>query len=277
MKDIFKNIWIKRAVSVFCLIYTAVVVILTIATFLYRLEVNEGAQAAFFTVYFILSALFLVFMLYSKDVILTRINGMILLPIVFFLVLFNMGNVIVFIPPLIVAVVMFFCSRAPEKLKVLLGTIYLMLYIIGIFAYFVLNMLLKSSAVETRLDANLTPDNDVYALYDMNYVLSITNEGNSISPDGKMQFYICDVENKEDGQVIVYVEPYGEDKHFNFFTLRQKGIRRKVRFSTGRGQIPEVFWSDNNILTCKMPDDDDYKNSMIILPKKNYFEFIGVY
>lgn len=277
MKDIFKNIWIKRAVSVFCLIYTAVVVIMTIATFLYRLEVNEGAQAAFFTVYFIISALFLVFMLYSKDIILTRINGLILLPIVFFLVLFNMGNIIIFVPPLIVAIVMFFCSRAPEKLKVLLGTIYLMMYIIGIFAYFVLNTLLSSSAVETRLDANLSPDNEVYSLYDMNYVMTITNEGNTISPDGTMQFYICDVENKEDGQVIIYVEPYGEDKHFNFFTLKQKGIRRKVKFYNGRGVIPEVFWSDNNTLTYKMPDSTEYRNSLIILPEKNYFEFIGVY
>lgn len=277
MKDIFKNIWIKRAVSVFCLIYTAVVVIMTIATFLYRLEVNEGAQAAFFTVYFIISALFLVFMLYSKEIILTRINGLILLPIVFFLVLFNMGNIIIFVPPLIVAIVMFFCSRAPEKLKVLLGTIYLMMYIIGIFAYFVLNTLLSSSAVETRLDANLSPDNEVYSLYDMNYVMTITNEGNTISPDGTMQFYICDVENKEDGQVIIYVEPYGEDKHFNFFTLKQKGIRRKVKFYNGRGVIPEVFWSDNNTLTYKMPDSQEYRNSLIILPEKNYFEFIGVY
>lgn len=277
MKDIFKNIWIKRAVSVFCLIYTAVVVILTVATFLYRMEVNEGAQAAFFTVYFIISALFLVFMLYSKEIILTRINGMLLTPIVFFLVLFNMGNIIIFVPPLIVAIVMFFCSRVPEKLKVLLGTIYLMMYIIGIFAYFVLNTLLSSSAVETRLDANLSPDSDVYSLYDMNYVLSITNEGNTISPDGKMQFYICDVENKEDGQVIIYVEPYGEDKYFNFFTLRQKGIRRKVKFFSGRGEIPEVFWSDNNVLTYRMPDSTEYRNSLIILPEKNYFEFIGVY
>lgn len=277
MKDILNNVWVKRAVSVFCLIYTAMLILLTIATFLYRLEVNEGAAAAFFTVYFIISALFLVFLLYSKDVLLTRINGMLMLPIVFFLVLFNMGNVIIFVPPLIVAIVMFFYCRVPEKLKILLGTIYLMMYIIGIFAYFVLNMLLSSSAVETKLDESLSPDSDVYALYDMNHVLAVTSEANTISPEGTMRFYICDVQNKEDGQVIIYVEPYGEDKYFKFFTLRQKGIRRKVKFFSGRGEIPEVFWSDNNTLTYKMPDSTEYRNSYIILPEKNYFEFIGVY
>lgn len=277
MKDIFNNVWVKRGVAVFNLIYTAMITILTIATFLYKLEINDGAEAAFFTVYFIISALFLAFMLYSKDTVITRINGMLLLPIVFFLVLFNMGNVIIFVPPLIVAIIMFFYCRVPEKLKVLLGTIYLLMYIVGIFAYFVLNMLLGSSAVETKLDAELSPNSDVYAMYDMDYVLSITNDANTISPDGKMKFYICDVRNKQDGQVIIYVEPYGEDKHFNFFTLKQKGIRRKVKFYPGRGEIPEVFWTDNNTLTYKMPDSTEYRNSYIILPEKNYFEFIGVY
>lgn len=277
MKDIFKNVWVKRAVAVFSLIYTAIIVMLTLATFLYRLEVNEGSEAVFFTVYFMISAIFLVFMLYSKETVITRINGMIQLPIVFFLVLFNMNNVIIFVPPLIVAIIMFFYCRIPEKLKVLLGTVYLMIYIVGIFAFFILNMLLGSSAVETRLTGDLTIDDPVYSLYDMDYVSSITNPANTISPDGKMQFYICDVQNKEDGQVIIYVEPYGEDKHYNFFTLRQKGIKRKVKFYNGRGIIPEVFWTDNNVLTYRMPDEDDYDNSQIILPEKNYFEFLGVY
>lgn len=277
MKDIFKNVWVKRGVAVFSLIYTAIIVMLTLATFLYRLEVNEGAEAVFFTVYFMISAIFLVFMLYSKETVITRINGMIQLPIVFFLVLFNMNNVIIFVPPLIVAIIMFFYCRIPEKLKVLLGTVYLMIYIVGIFAFFILNMLLGSSAVETRLTGDLTIDDPVYSLYDMDYVSSITNPANTISPDGKMQFYICDVQNKEDGQVIIYVEPYGEDKHYNFFTLRQKGIKRKVKFYSGRGIIPEVFWTDNNVLTYRMPDEDDYDNSQIILPEKNYFEFLGVY
>ncbi len=277
MKDIFKNVWVKRGVAIFSLIYTAVVIMLTLATFFYRLEVNEGSEAAFFTIYFMLSAIFLVFMLYSKDTVITRINGILLLPIVFFLVLFNMNNVIIFVPPLIVAIIMFFYCRIPEKLKVLLGTVYLMMYIVGIFAFFILNMLLGSSAVETRLTGDLSEDDPVYSLYDMEYVSTITNPANTVSPDGKMQFYICDVQNKEDGQVIIYVEPYGEDKYYNFFTLRQKGIKRKVKFYKGRGIVPEVFWTDNNVLTYRMPDSSDYDNSQIILPGKNYFEFLGVY
>lgn len=277
MKDILKNIWVRRALAVFNLIYVAVVVIMTIATFLYELEVKPGAQGAFFTVYFILSALFLIFMLYTKDLIVTKISGMLLLFVVFFLVIFNMSNVIIFVPPLIVAIVMFFYVETPVNFKVLMGTIYIMMYVLGIFAYFIFNMLFGSSAVETVLNSDLSAGDPVYALYDMSHVNEITVKSNTISPDGTMEFYICDVQNKEDGQVIIYVVPHGEDKNFRFFTLKQKGVKRKVKFFYGRGEVPEVFWSGSNILTYKMPDDTEYTNSYVTLPKKNYFEFIGVY
>lgn len=277
MKDILKNIWVRRALAVFNLIYVAVVVIMTIATFLYELEVKPGAQGAFFTVYFILSALFLIFMLYTKDLLVTKISGMLLLFVVFFLVIFNMNNVIIFVPPLIVAIVMFFYVETPVNFKVLMGTIYIMMYVLGIFAYFIFNMLFGSSAIETILNSELSTGDPVYALYDMNHVNEITVKSNTISPDGTMEFYICDVQNKEDGQVIIYVVPHGEDKNFRFFTLKQKGVKRKVKFFYGRGEVPEVFWSGSNILTYKMPDDTEYTNSYVTLPKKNYFEFIGVY
>ncbi len=277
MKDILNNIWLKRALAVFNLIYVAVIVLLTIATFLYKFEINEGAQSAFFTVYFILSALFLVFMLFTKDIIITRISSMLLLPIVFFLVLFNMNNIIIFVPPLIVAIVMFFYTSAPANLKVLLGTIYIMMYVLGIFAYFIANLLFgSSSTVETVLNADLSPADPVYAAYDMNYVMAMTSDGKTVSPDGNLEFYICDVQNKEEGQVIIYVIPHGQDKTFNFFTLKQKGIKRKVKFFYGRGKVPEVYWSGSNILTFKMEDDEGYTNSYVVMPDKNYFEFLGI-
>lgn len=277
MKDILKNIWVRRGLAVFNLIYVAVVVILTIATFLYELEVKPGAQGAFFAVYFILSALFLIFMLYTKDILVTRISGMLLLFVVFFLVVFNMNNVIIFVPPLIVALVMFFYVEVPVNFKVLMGTIYIMMYVLGIFAYFIFNMLFGSSAVETVLNSELRSDDPVYAMYDMAYINQMTDKSKTVSPDGTMEFYICDVQNKEDGQVIIYVVPHGQDKSFRFFTLKQKGIKRKVKFFYGRGEVPEVCWSGNDVLTYKMPQDTDYTNSIVRLPKKNYFEFIGVY
>lgn len=277
MKDILKNIWVKRGLAVFNLLYIAEVVLLTLATFYYDLEIKQGAQGAFFTVHFILSALFLMFMLYTKDMILTKITGLMLLPIVFFLVIFNMHNIIIFVPPLIVAIIMFFYISVHENIKVLLGTIYIMMYVLGIFAYFIFNMLFGSSAIETVLDGNLSPDDPVYAMYDMNYITQLTANDNTVSPDGTMEFYICDVQNKEDGQVIIYVVPHGQDKSFRFFTLKQKGIKRKVKFFYGRGKVPEVYWSGSNTLTYKMPGETEETNSYVVLPEKNYLEFIGVY
>lgn len=260
----------------FNLAYVAVVLILTVATFSYTLEIKSGAEVAFFTVYFVVSALFLTLMLLTRNEIVTKIIGLSLIPIVFFLIIFNMNNVIIFVPPLIVAILIFFYCSIHENVKVIFGTIFLLLYVIGIFSYFIMNMLFSTSKIETRLDANLSPDNEVYSLYDMSYVAAVTSDSNTISPDGKLQFYICDIQDKENGKVEINVVPYGDDKYFKFFTLKQKGIKKTVKFYTGRGKIPEVYWSDNNVLKYKMPNEADYKSSDIKLPDKNYFGFLGI-
>ena len=49
MKDVLSNIWVKRCVSIFNVAYFAVIVLLTYATFLYKLEFAEGMQASFFS------------------------------------------------------------------------------------------------------------------------------------------------------------------------------------------------------------------------------------
>lgn len=52
-----------------------------------------------------------------------------------------MGDWILIVPPFIVAIIMFFAAGTNETVKVIMGTIYLLLYVLGIVAYFVLNIL----------------------------------------------------------------------------------------------------------------------------------------
>lgn len=47
MKEFFSNIWVKRSVSVFCIVYAAVIALLAYATFLYNLEFAEGMETPF--------------------------------------------------------------------------------------------------------------------------------------------------------------------------------------------------------------------------------------
>ena len=51
MKEFFENVWVKRSMSIFCLIYVVFIGFLTYATFLYELVFAKGMEPAFFTIY----------------------------------------------------------------------------------------------------------------------------------------------------------------------------------------------------------------------------------
>lgn len=84
MKDVLSNIWVKRCVSIFNVAYFAVIVLLTYATFLYKLEFAEGMQASFFLIYTFASLVFLILMLYTRNQPITKLLSVLMLPVVVF-------------------------------------------------------------------------------------------------------------------------------------------------------------------------------------------------
>lgn len=287
MKDFLSNIWVKRCVAVFNVAYLALVVLLTVATFLYKLEFAEGKQAGFLVIYAGASIVFMVLMIYTRYQPLTKLISVLLLPIVFFMILFNMGQWILIIPPFAVAVVMFFAAGTNETVKVIMGTIYLLLYVLGLVAYFILNMLFGGSAVETRLDMSLDPSSNVYKIYSsqLDKLAEVTADENTISPDGKYQFYLVDVKDSDKGAVKIYVVPYGRDIELQFFTLKVKGIRKTIASTGTRGVVPSVGWSTkteddgNTYLTVqyRLSDQDKLRETSVKeMPPQEYLEFLGI-
>lgn len=274
MNRILSNVWVKRLISVFNLLYIAVLVLLSYSTFLYDLEIHENSKALFFTVYVLASVIFLVLMIFTREQLATKISAFVLLPLVLTIIMFNMGNWILIVPPFAVAAVIFFVAKNNETAKVIMGTFYLLLYVLGIVMVYVFSTF--NTAAETNLDANLSPDSNVYKVYDMEQVLAQVSDENAISPDGTLRFYLYDVQDNNKGELKLIVEPYGQDKVMKFFTLKQKGIRRVVYRFEGRGEIPEIRWVDDSTIQYKLSGDEDYKTSTVILPEKNYFEFLGI-
>lgn len=274
MIEIINNPWVKKLISAFNIIYVIVLALLAYSTFMYDLEIHQNSKGPFFTVYFMASLIFLVLMIFTRKELLTEIIAFFLLPLVFALIIFNMGNWILIIPPFLVALTIFFVCDTNETVKVIFGTIYLLMYVLGIVAMYVFSNF--NTAVETRLDEDLSPDSAVYQLYDMPAVLEQVKDSNSISPDGKLKFYLYDVQDNNKGELKLIVEPYGQDKVMKFFTLRQKGIRRIVYRFEGRGEIPEISWKDETTVQYKLPDSDEYRESYVQLPEKDYFEFLGL-
>ena len=291
MKDFFSNPWVKRAVSVFNLAYFAVICMFTLATFIYKLEFAKGKEVTFFVIYFIASITFMGLMIYSRREIVTRLISVSLLPVCFCLVLFNWGDWILIIPPFIVALVMFFASGVHETTKVILGTIYLLLYVLGLVGFLVLRMLFGGSSVVTTLDTTLPNNPEVYELYKGDQFTKLVDpengvarEENLISPDGKYKIVLYDVQDNDKGRIKICVVPYGQDIELKFFTLKQKGIEKTVSNKGTRGTIPETGWEVD-------PKTGRYRVYYILspgavrkyatvnennMPKKNYFEFLGI-
>ena len=282
MKDFLSNMWVKRAVGVFNLVYFAVIGLLTGATFLRELVFTEGQEQSFFTVYVAASVIFLVLMIYSREVFVTRLISVLMPFVCFCLLLFNMYDWILVIPPLVVALIMFFVAGTHETVKVVMGTIFLLMYVLGLVAYFVFNLLLGGTSVQTELNANLDRDSDVFGVYRDQFtkICDVTRDENVLSPDGKYRIIIYDVQNSDKGGVNICVVPNGEDIELRFFTLKKKGIRKTISNKGIRGTVPDVGWTEEDgklyVMYRLAPESELKKTSVTQMPKQQYLEFLGI-
>ncbi|MBQ8966220.1 hypothetical protein [Ruminococcus sp.] len=283
MKDFLSNVWVKRAVGVFNLVYFAVITLLTVATFLYDLEFTEGQEQSFFTVYVASSVIFLILMIYSRDIFVTKLVSVLMLLVVFCLLLFNMYDWILVIPPLVVALIMFFVAGTHETVKVVMGTIYLLMYVLGLVAYFVFNLLFGGTSTLTELNADMDRKSEVYSLYKDQFtkVCDVTRDKNALSDDGNYRIILYDVQNSDKGGVYICVVPNGDDIQLKFFTLKQKGIKKTISNKGIRGTVPDVGWSREEdgtlvVLYRLSPESELKKTSVTVMPDKQYFEFLGI-
>lgn len=274
MNNILQNRWIKLGVSFFCLIYGVLLTALAYATFLYELVFNS--KSAFVVLYIILNALFLVLMLFSRKQILTRLQSLVLPLIVFALLVFNFGDWIIFIPAFIVALVMFFASGAGDNTKTVFGTIYIVMYVVGMVAFILVRTYMGNNSVVTELTNQTDYSSIVFEKYDTKKLDELSLY--TVSPDGRYRFFLVDEQDNNAGRVKLYVEPNDADKKYKFFTLKEKGRERTIYTYNTRGVIPSVTWvlnpdSGNYDIRYQFADEQ-IKTSRIIMPDKQYFDFL---
>lgn len=271
MKDILKNKWIKLVASVISGVYAYFIIWFAVNSFLYRCVVTNIVEFGFF--YIIMNLAFLAVMLYSRKQIITTIVSLLLLPFVFFILIMNLNNLIVFIPAFIVCVIMFFACKSNGSIKTLLGTVYLLLYILGVIAFLVVRLLFGSSVDETKLDNDALKNNEIKALYSEDTINRLTND--YVSSDGKYRFYAVDVEDKALGRVDVFVEVADSDKIYSSFSFLNASCKRKISYHSGRGDesVPQLKWVSNDTIQYQYPNDE-VKTTKIQEIKKDYFWFL---
>ncbi len=276
-KTPISNKYIRFGISCFNVLYLILIAALTVWSFLY--EIVFTSPTGFYVFYIILSIIFGALMLLTKNQVFTRIISMSILFPTFFLTLFNFDSPILFVPPLIVGVIMFFACGASDLSKVILGSIYVLMFVVGIAGYNIISTLFGGSAIETRLDASVT-DTEITSLYDMDKIADLNAK--SVSPDGKYRYYILDVQDNDRGKVIIVVEPNDLDIHYMFFDLIEAGYTSRIAKYPTRGVTPDIEWvlddeSDRYMLRYRFGEGTEWKTSTINIPSsKNYLRFLNV-
>lgn len=282
-KHIISNGFARFCISFFNCLYLVLILVLSIWTFLYRIEFTSPTGFAVF--YIFLNIVFCALMILTKDQILTRIVSLSVLAPVFLLTVINLTRPVLFVPPLIVGILMFFICGAGDTSKVVLGSIYILLFIIGIVGYNIVSTLFSGSIIETRLDYNIS-DPEITAVYDMEKINRLVL--NSVSPDGKYRYYILDVQDNDRGKVIIVVEPNDMDVKHRFFTLVEAGYTSRIAKYQARGITPDIEWIPNNEYTessenaryklrYRFGEGTEWKTSTINIPnKKNYLQFMNL-
>ncbi len=292
-KRIINNKYIRFGISCFNLLYLILICVLTMWTFLYKISFTN--EKAFIGIYIVLNSIFLVLMILTRDQIITRFISTIMLLPVFVLMLFNLDNLWMFIPPIAVGVLMFFICTAGDTVKVIMGSMYLLLFVVGLVGYMILTTLFGGSAIETVLSSDIT-DPEVVSAYDMNKI-SLLN-ANNVSPDGQYRYYILDVQDNDRGKVIIVVEPNYLDVNYRFFKLIEEGYTSRIAKYSVRGVTPDIEWvlndeygdgavktdADGNEvkiakykLRYRFGEGSEWKTSTINIPKKkNYLKFMNL-
>ena len=137
---VFKNIWLKRGVAVLCWGYTGMLIWLAWLNGAFFLEYEN--PTSLFVLYVFMNIAALGLLIYTRRQVITQINVLILPPIVFATFLLAFGNWYMIIPPLVVIIAMFFICTANETLKTVLGTMYLLMYVVGGAAYVTITLLM---------------------------------------------------------------------------------------------------------------------------------------
>ncbi len=183
--------------------YLVGVIWLAVYCLLYRLEIPQAMQSAFCLRLSLICAGFAAVMIFTRRQIITRICILAAMPFYFPIFLFNTEYKVLMIPLGLLAVVTFFANGAKEGTKTILGTVYLMFYVLGAFCYLNVVDLMKTSSVETVTEAG-------------------------ISPSGTYRYEIIEVQDKAGGNTYVSMEPNTYDIEYPHCTWYAMGYDKRI-------------------------------------------------
>ncbi len=216
---LLKNAWVKRGISMISLLYAFYICILSYRSLLYEVVITKPVTFCIYLTFISLCAL--AAMLYTRHQIATKIASFIILPALLPIVIMCLGSWEMIIPLAICGLVIFFASGANEGTKTLLGTIYVLFYILTALAYFIFTTYLTSSAVKTTVESG-------------------------VSPTGSYRYEVVDTNDSINGSTTVYLEPNDKDIVRSSVTYKAKGYDRALCVKRPLTDV-KIEWKESDL------------------------------
>lgn len=227
----FKNNWCKRGFSLLSILYPLFLLYVDWLAFAYSLEPTN--PIALFLLYVLVNFVFGGLMFYTRKQIITRFCLCLSPLIIFVMMIVAFGNWYMIIPPLAITAVVFLASGAGETLKTILGTIYLMMFVVGALVYL------------TLLHFNLTPQ----TLLLKNYCdLADRSYSYEYSPEGtyRLVTYVND-DNPERISATYYIEETENDVQLWYLNAYRHFDSLKVLVTVHQDTL-EYHWESDSEL-----------------------------
>ncbi|MCL2071033.1 MAG: hypothetical protein FWH07_02230 [Oscillospiraceae bacterium] len=261
----FSNKWTRRGFSLAAAGYVWFLGWVAWLTFAYHFVFDNAATV--FLLYTFVNVMFSIAMVYTRREILTKIASLILHLLVLVMLVYGFGNWFLILPPFLAAAVVFFASGVSESLKVILGTIYMILFVLAFLAYVTLQNLTIQIPFKMELHLRETP-NVEFAYRDS--VLS----GNP--PPFRLVAYV-DPETKANRTASFYIER--TDLDISMWNLTCERVFGSVRAGTLsherefelRWVAPDMLLFDGRLIEIDedgqiitVDNDDDFHETEII-------------
>ena len=236
---IIKNRWFLFGVSLLSFIYVLILFNIVVNTFACYLEINNFS--AMMVLYVFVNFIFGVIMFFTRKQIPTIITALIIPILTFVLMIVGFGQWYLIIPPLAVSAVIFLSSGIGEACKTVMGTLLLIMFVVGALAYNVMCEYLNINVYYAATELFTDQDQDIdFSARSTDYM---------VTSDGRYRLVRYE-EPKGDDKVTVsyYVEEAFRDKEYPFAVCRRVfGCKRVLVTVYPREVSPR--WINNKTLS----------------------------
>lgn len=247
---VIKNRWFLLGVSFLSFIYVILLFNIAVNTFTCYLEVTNFS--AMMVLYVFVNFIFGVIMFFTRKQIPTIITALIIPLLTFVLMIVGFGQWYLIIPPLAVSAVIFLSCGVGEACKTVMGTLLLIMFVVGALAYNIMCEYLNINVYYAATELFTNQDQDIdFSTRSTDYM---------VTSDGRYRLVRYE-EPKGDDKVTVsyYVEEAFKDKEYPFAVCRRVFGCKRVLVTVYRRDVSPKWLNDKTLsIDGKTIDVEEY-------------------